>query len=295
MHRLLGSPTCSSGHRVGRRGTSQPDPRPGRRARRARHRRRLPHRPRPDRRQRRARRAHLPVHHDRRVRRASPAPTPSSTSPPTPCTAPPSTGIESTSPATTSPPASRWPGCAERNVVVVDADCQLLQHRRGTAPLRRPGRRRGLPLLPVRNRRRQADVRVLRPARPEGHVRHHRHRARALAGDLQRRATARTSRRRQDAHVRHHAADEHLPGRADRRAVRLLATTPTPTSTARSRWASSAASRWPNSWTPSGCSPRPSRGSTSTTTTSACRTRSASTTSCSCPNSTPARWRTPAR
>ena len=44
-----------------------------------------------------------------------------------------------------------------------------------------------------------------------------------------------------------------------------LATTSTPTSTATSRWASSAAPRWPSTWTPSGCSPRPSRVSTSTT------------------------------
>ena len=53
-----------------RRGTSQPDPRPGRRTRRARHRRQLPHRARPHRRQRRTRRAHVPVGDDRRVRRA---------------------------------------------------------------------------------------------------------------------------------------------------------------------------------------------------------------------------------
>ncbi len=68
-----------------------------------------------------------------------------------------------------------------------------------------------------------------------------------------------------------------------------------PTTTAPSRWASTAAPRWPSTWTPSGCSPRPSRASTSTTATSACGTRSASTTSCSCRSSTRARWRTPAR
>ncbi len=60
-------------------------------------------------------------------------------------------------------------------------------------------------------------------------------------------------------------------------------------------WACSAGRRWRSSWTPSGCSPRPSRDSASTTATSGCRTRSASTTSCSCRSSTPARWRTPAR
>ena len=50
-----------------------------------------------------------------------------------------------------------------------------------------------------------------------------RHRARALAGDLQRRAGRHgRRRRRQDDTLRHHPADEHLPGRADRRAVRAL-------------------------------------------------------------------------
>ena len=34
--------------------------------------------------------------------------------------------------------------------------------------------------------------------------------------------------------------------------VRASGATPTPTSTARSRWACSAASRWPSSWTPNG-------------------------------------------
>ena len=46
----------------------------------------------------------------------------------------------------------------------------LHEHRRGTAPLRRSARRRGVPLLAVRDRRRQARVRLLRPARPEGHI-----------------------------------------------------------------------------------------------------------------------------
>ena len=94
---------------------------------------------------------------------------------------------DSTSPATTSPPASPLPGLAERNIARRRRRLPLLQHRRGPAPLRRPRRRRGLPLLAVRNRRRQADVRVLRPARPQGHLRRHRHRARALGGGLQRR------------------------------------------------------------------------------------------------------------
>ena len=44
-------------------------------------------------------------------------------------------------------------GLAERNELRVVADCALHEHRRGPAPVRRPGRRRGLPLQPVRGRR----------------------------------------------------------------------------------------------------------------------------------------------
>ena len=62
----------------------------------------------------------------------------------------------------------------------------LHQHRRGPAPVRRPGRRRGLPVQPVRDRRRQAGLRLLRPARPQGHVHLPHHRARPLAGRLER-------------------------------------------------------------------------------------------------------------
>ena len=47
---------------------------------------------------------------------------------------------------------------------------RLLQHRRGPAPVRRPGRRRGLPLHPVRDGRRPAGLRLLRPARPQGRL-----------------------------------------------------------------------------------------------------------------------------
>ncbi len=46
----------------------------------------------------------------------------------------------------------------------------LHEHRRGPAPLRRPARRRDLPVLAVRDRRREAHVRLLRPARPEGRL-----------------------------------------------------------------------------------------------------------------------------
>ena len=45
---------------------------------------------------------------------------------------------------------------------------RLQPHRRGSAPLRRPGGRRGVPLHPVRARRLPAAVRQLRAARPQG-------------------------------------------------------------------------------------------------------------------------------
>ena len=62
---------------------------------------------------------------------------------------------------------------------------RLHEHRRGPAPLRRPGRRRGLPLLAVRGARQPPRLRRVRAARPQGDVPVHRHRARALAGRLQ--------------------------------------------------------------------------------------------------------------
>ena len=50
------------------------------------------------------------------------------------------------------------------------------EHRRGAAPLHRPGGRRGLPLLAVRGGRLPPDVRGLRAARPQGDLRVHRDR-----------------------------------------------------------------------------------------------------------------------
>ena len=114
-----------------------------------------------------------------------------------------------------------------------------------------------------------------------------------LAGGVQRRDDVHRARsgRRDGAPVRHHRADEHLRHRPGRRAR----TTSSATTTTASTWASSAGPRWPSTSTPSGCSPRPSRASTSSTAPSVSATRSASTTSSSCRSSTPARWRTPAR
>ena len=90
-------------------------------------------------------------------------------------------------------------------------------------------------------------------------------------------------RRRRRAHFRHHAADEHIPGRACGRPVLRVWRDTYTDEHGESRWASSAGARWPNTWTPSGCSPRPSRDSASTTSLRGAATRSASTTSCSCP------------
>ena len=62
----------------------------------------------------------------------------------------------------------------------------LLAHRRGPAPLRRPGRRPRLHLHPVRGAGRPPRLRHLRAARPEERVHLPRHRARGLGGRLQR-------------------------------------------------------------------------------------------------------------
>ena len=61
----------------------------------------------------------------------------------------------------------------------------LQPQRRGSAPLRRPGRQARLPLHPVRGARRPPRVRHLRAARPQGRLHLPRHRAVALAGRVQ--------------------------------------------------------------------------------------------------------------
>ncbi len=62
----------------------------------------------------------------------------------------------------------------------------LLPHRRGPAPLRRPRRRPGLPLHPVRGARRPPRLHHLRAARPQGVVHLPRDRAEPLDGRLER-------------------------------------------------------------------------------------------------------------
>ena len=110
---------------------------------------------------------------------------PSSTSSASPSSRSPSTVTASTRPRTAPTSGSRCPVSPPRTTLVVEATGGLHQHRRGPAPLRRPGRRRGLPLQPVRGAGLPPDVRRLRAARPQGHVRLHGHRAGPLAGRVQ--------------------------------------------------------------------------------------------------------------
>ena len=185
------------------------------------------------------------------------------------------------------------------NVLVVDGRRRLHEHRRGPAPVRRPGRQRDVPLHPVRVGRLASHVRLLRAARPQGDVPAHRHRAVALEGRLQRR------RRREP--------DDHGDGTATlglrrrRRGCRPTSRRSWPARTTRSRdsytrrrtaptrWASTAAQSLAQYLDADEIFDRsPSRGSRTSRSSSASATRSASTTSCSCRSSTPARWRTPA-
>ena len=79
----------------------------------------------------------------------------------------------------------RLPGLAADNVLVVDADCAYSNTGQGLHRSRRPGRQGGVPLQPVRDGRRAAGLRLLRPARPEGRLHLARDRAGALEGHLQ--------------------------------------------------------------------------------------------------------------
>ncbi len=104
-------------------------------------------------------------------------------------------------------------------------DGPVHEHRRGPAPLRRPGRRRRVPVLAVRDGRREAHVRLLRPARPQGPLHADRHRAHGLEGRLQRgdRRDRRGRGRRRSAPVRDVRDHVHVPGGADRGPLRGVA------------------------------------------------------------------------
>ena len=101
-----------------------------------------------------------------------PGPTRSSTSTRPPSGSSPSTASRSPStPSTPSAAASTCRGLAGRQRARGRGRLRLPAHRRGPAPLRRPHRRQPLPPHPVRALRRPPGLRLLRPARPQGHLR----------------------------------------------------------------------------------------------------------------------------
>ena len=173
----------------------------------------------------------------------------------------------------------------------------LLPHRRGAAPLRRPRRRPGLPLLAVRGAGRPPGVHHVRAARPEGAVHVQRHRARATG------RSSPTPRRPSPSETGDGAVAcgaSRRPSRCRRTSPRwspastTRSSTPTTASTATSRSATTAASRWSSTSTSTSWSRSPSRASSSSRTPSTSPTPSASTTSSTCRSTTWARWRTPA-
>ena len=181
-------------------------------------------------------------------------------------------------------------GLNQDNELRVVAECALLQQRRGPAPLHRPHGRRRLPVLRPGDVRRAPDLRLLRPARPEGDLRTDRDRPRGLAGRVEHGPGLRGSGRRrgQALALPAHAGHVDLHHRDRRRPVPRGAGF----HTTASRSASTAASHWLSTSTPTRSSRSPGRASTSTTRPSGSGTRSASTTSSSCPSSRRARWRT---
>ena len=117
----------------------------------------------------------------------------------------------------------------------------LLELRPGAAPFGRPGRQRGLPVQPVRDRGRPAGVRLLRPARSEERLHLARHGRVALEGRVERaRRTDRPGRRRGQlgGPLRHLGDHEHLHHRPVRRARTTRSGTPTTASTSASTSAS---------------------------------------------------------
>ena len=131
---------------------------------------------------------HRPGPHDRRQRPSgrpprsgSPAPSPAPRRSPTWSTRP-STRSRSTASRRPGDGVRRQPDRADRARRRERAGrprrLHLLAHRRGPAPVRRPRRRPGLPLLPVRGARRPPRLHDLRAARPQGAVHVHRDRAR---------------------------------------------------------------------------------------------------------------------
>ena len=140
-------------------------------------------------------------------------------------------------------------GLARRERAAGGGRLRLLAQRRGAAPVHRPGRRRHLPVLGPGDVRRAPDLRLLRPARPEGDLRVLGARPGRLAGAVQ--------------HGARTCAGEPRPGAGPALALPADAgdvdatsprswpgrTTRSAASTTASRSASTAASRWPGTWT----------------------------------------------
>ena len=174
---------------------------------------------------------------------------------------------------------------AGRHELEVRAERRLQRDRRGPAPRRRPGRRRGLPVPAVLPRRRPADVRLLRPARPQG------------AGDADGPRARRTGWSPANAPATQDGAG--LGVRADRADLDVpghLAAGPYHVSSGEyggielGLWCRQSMRDLPRRRGPV----RRHRGSASTAARAVrpAAIPSASTTRCSCPASTPARWRT---
>ena len=135
----------------------------------------------------------------------------------------------------------------------------LLAHRRGAAPVRRPRRRRDLPVRDELPGQRAAHLLLLRPARPEGAADAVGDRAGGLDGAGQRYVPAVTAVPRALG-VRATRPIAHVHGDGCRRAVPCPAV---PTHDG-SGSAGTAGARWPSTWTPTPRSCSPSPGSAST-------------------------------
>ena len=136
----------------------------------------------------------------------------------------------------------RCPASPPTNELVVRATMAYSQHRRGPAPVRRPGGRRGLPLRADVPRRRAARLRLLRPARPQG------------AGHADRVARRRTGRSRATAPGRGSRPAGGSSPRPSRWPPTSSASSPGPTTcaataTTASRSPSTAAAASPPTWT----------------------------------------------
>ena len=126
---------------------------------------------------------------------------------------------------------------------------RLLAQRRGPAPVRRPGRRQRLHVLRPGDVRREPGLRLLRPARHEGALRAHRARAAGVDGRVQHggRRRGRLARRRRGPALALPA--DAADGDLHHARVGLPVAHRAAPSTTASRWASSAASRSPGTWT----------------------------------------------